>query len=259
MKKIIGLLAIVILMLPCLGFSDAVSVRLGYFVPRASLDSELWTIEFENMDFTKTDFQNTLLGFSYEHFLTRELSVVLGFDSYSQSRYGFYPDYVGYTFEEGDFAFPIDYEGDFDIGHAFSVSITPIEASLKIAPFGRRSGFIPYIGGGVSLYIWGVKLQGSMIDFADDTWVYEDPDYGDVQIYPIYEANAREETQLSVGYHAFAGLMIPFARRVAFEAEFKYHFGKGKLDKGHEDDAFRGFNEFDLSGYQISIGINYWF
>jgi hypothetical protein len=254
-----GLMAILIFLLPCLGFSHAISVRLGYFVPRASTDSELWAIEFENMDFTKPNFQNAVLGFSYEHFLTRELSVVFGFDGYSQSRYGYYRDFVGYSFEEGDFAFPIDYEGDFDIGHGFSTSITPIQASLKIAPFGRRSGIIPYLGGGVTLFIWGVKLQGSMIDFDDDSWVYEDPDYGDVQIYPIYETNARWETQLAVGYHAFAGLMIPFARRVAFEAEFKYNYGKGKLDKGREDDAFQGFNNFDLSGFQISLGINYWF
>jgi opacity protein-like surface antigen len=254
MKKIIGLTAILIFLLPYLCFSHAISVRLGYFVPRAGTDSELWTIEFENMDFTKTNFQNAVLGFSYEHFLTRELSLVFGFDGYSQSRYGFYRDFVGYSFDEGDFAFPLDYEGNFDIGHGFSTSITPIQASLKIAPFGRRSGIIPYVGGGVTLFIWGVKLQGSMIDFADDSWVFEDPDYGDVQIYPIYETNAREETQLAIGYHAFAGLMIPFARRVAFEAEFKYNYGKGKLN-----DAFEGFNNFDLSGFQISLGINYWF
>jgi opacity protein-like surface antigen len=254
MKKTIGLTAVLIFLLPCLGFSHAISVRLGYFVPRAGTDSELWTIEFENMDFTKTNFQNAILGFSYEHFLTRELSLVFGFDGYSQSRYGFYRDFVGYSFEEGDFAFPLEYEGDFDIGHGFSTSITPIQASIKVAPLGRRSGLIPYLGGGVTLFIWGVKLQGSMIDFADDSWVYEDPDYGDVQIYPIYETNAREETQFAVGYHAFAGLMIPFARRVAFEAEFKYNFGKGKLN-----DAFEGFNNFDLSGFQISLGINYWF
>ncbi len=254
MKKTIGLAALLILVLPYLGFSHAVSFRLGYFVPRASTDSELWTIEFDNMDFTKTNFQNSVLGFSYEHFLTRELSLVFGFDGFSQARYGYYRDYVGYSFFEGDFAFPSDYEGDFLVGHAFSVSITPIQASVKIAPLGRRSGLIPYVGGGVSLYIWGVKLQGDMIDFADDSWVYEDPDYGDIQIYPITQTNAREETQFSLGYHAFAGLMIPFARRLAFEAEFKYNFGKGRLDE-----AFKGFNDFDLSGFQISLGINYWF
>lgn len=254
MRKAIGLAAIMVLILPVLGFSHAVSFRLGYFVPRASSNSELWTIEFENMDFTKSNFQNAVLGFSYEHFLTREISLVFGFDGFSQSRFGYYRDYVGYSFPEGDFAFPNDYKGEFDIGHAFSVSITPIQASIKIAPFGRRSGLIPYIGGGVSLYIWGVKLQGDMIDFADDSWVYEDPDYGDVQIYPLYLTNAREETQFSVGYHAFAGLMIPFARRLAFEAEFKYNFGKGKLNE-----AFEGFNDFDLTGFQLSLGINYWF
>jgi hypothetical protein len=48
--------------------------------------------------------------------------------------------------------------------------------------------------------------------------------------------------------------MIPVASRLAIEAEFKYNVGKGSLG---ED--FEGFEDFDLGGYQISVGVNYWF
>jgi opacity protein-like surface antigen len=252
MKKTLSLIALLAILLPGLASADAITFRLGYFIPRAN--SELWKIEFENMSFKKTDYQNTVLGFTYEHFLTREVSLVVGVDSYSQTRSGTYLDYVGLSFTEGEFAFPNDYQADFYPGHSFSVSITPIQFGLKVTPLGRKSSFIPYFGGGVSVYIWNARLVGDMIDFSDDTWVYDDPDYGEVQIYPIIPTNARDETRFAVGFNGFAGFMIPFASRVAVEGEFKYSFGKGS-----HGSAFDGFDKFDLGGYQISLGINYWF
>jgi opacity protein-like surface antigen len=252
MKKTIGLVAILVLLLPTLGMSGALSFRLGYFVPRAQ--SDLWTIEFQNMSFQKSNFQTTTLGIYYEHFLTKELSLMIGVDSYNQIRLGDYKDYVGYSFDEGDFAFPSkNYDGDFAISHNFGVSITPVQMSLKLTPFGRRSSFIPYVGGGVSLYIWSVKLLGDMVDFTDE-WVYTDPDLGDVPIYGIYQAQARAESRFSVGFQAFAGFMIPVASRLALEAEFKYNVGKGNLGENFPD-----FEDFDLGGYQLSLGVNYWF
>jgi len=252
MKKTIGLVAILILLLPTLGRSGAISFRLGYIIPRAH--SDLWAIEFENMSFQKSDFQTTTLGIHYEHFLTRELSVMIGVDSYTQTELGYYRDYVGFSFDEGEFAFPAaNYTGGYSIDHNFSVSITPIQLSLKLAPFGRRSGFIPYIGGGVSLYVWTVKLLGDMVDFTDE-WFYEDPDLGDVTIYGIYQTQARAESRFSFGVQGFAGLMIPVARQLAIEAEFKYSYGKGNLGE-----AFQGFEDFDLGSYEISLGVNYWF
>lgn len=259
MKKIIACAVFLTFLLPALGFSHSISVRAGYFIPRAN--SDLWKTEFDQMNFTKSEYQNTTLGFVYEHFLTREISFSLGIEGYNQNKAGSYRDYVGYGFPgEGDFAFPADYEGDFLISHIFNVSITPIQASVKLTPLGRQSGFIPYIGGGLTLYIWSVRMQGDLIDFTDvwgydfiTGWVYKDIIEGDLPVYMIKLMDARDETKLSLGYQAFAGIMIPFAKRVAFEAEFKYNFGKGSLEN------IGGFEKFDLSGFQISLGINYWF
>ncbi len=247
MRKGVGLIAILVLLLPGLGFSGSVSFRLGYFVPNAK--SDLWEVEFENMTFTRSDFQSAVLGLSYEHFLSRELSLVIGVDAFSRTRPGIYRDFVGYSFEEGDFAYPADYEGDFAISHDFGVSFTPIQVSLKLTPFSRRSSIIPYIGGGVSMYFWSVKLWGNIIDF-EDVWIDETEN---IDIYAVKPANVREDYQITFGFQGFAGIMIPFARRAALEAEFKYWYGKGNLD------LFEGFQDFDLSGYQISLGINYWF
>jgi opacity protein-like surface antigen len=249
MKKSVGFIAILVLLLPCLGFSGGISFRLGYFVPDAK--SDLWQLEFENMTFTKSNFQSVVLGFSYEHFFTRELSLVIGIDAYSQTELGNYRDYVGYGFEEGEFAFPADYEGEFAISHEFGVSITPVQVSLKLTPFGRRSSIIPYIGGGVSMYFWSVRLQGNIVDF-EDVWTYDTGD-GLIDIYAIKPTNVREQNRITFGFQGFAGVLIPFASRIALEAEFKYYYGKGSLE------VFEGFQDFDLSGFQVSLGINYWF
>lgn len=252
MKKQIILVLVLILILPCLGLANAFSFRLGYFIPRAQ--SDLWAIEFENMNFTLSNFQNSTIGFGYERYLTREISVVLSFETYNKNKAGFYKDFVGYSFEEGDFAFPKKYyKGDFSISHSFGVSITPVQASVKLMPLGRRGSFIPYIGGGAGLYLWNVKILGLTIDFSD-AWIYEDPKLGDVEIYTVNESLLRENNRFSVGYHIFGGVMFPVGKRMAFEAEFKFNHVKGNFR-----DAFEGFEPFDLRGYQVSVGLNYWF
>jgi len=249
MKKFI-LSMILILLVPCLGFSDLVTFKVGYFIPRAS--SDLWIDEFDQMDFAKSDFTSSNFGFSYEYFFTSQISFAISVDGYSRKKVGAYVDYVGITFDEGDFAFPSDFEGDFAISHVFDVSITPIQLSLKLTPLGRKGRIIPYVGGGVGVYLWNVRLQGDIIDF-DDEWIYEDEDFI-ISIFPVKLTDAREDNKLKIGYHAFGGLMFPIANRISIEAEIKYNFVEGALTEG-----FEGFEDFDLSGYQFSVGLNYWF
>jgi len=253
MKKTLIFLTALILFIPSIVFSDIISFKVGYFIPRAQYDNpddNLWQIEFDQMDFNKSSFQNTDFGFGYEYFLSREISIVLNISGYNKKKPGAYNDYVGYSDYDGDWAYPEDFEGEFVPSHTFSVSITPIQASLKLTPMGRKHKIIPYIGGGIGIYLWNVYLQGDMIDF-DDPWIDEE---WNVEIYPIYSVDAREENRISIGYHGFGGIMIPVANRISLEAEFKYNFLKGILKEG-----FEGFDPFDLSGYQISIGMNYWF
>jgi opacity protein-like surface antigen len=250
MKKTIGLLAGLVLLLPTLGISGALSFRLGYFVPRA--ESDLWKIEFENMTFQKSDFQTTTLSIFYEHFLTKELSLLVGVDTYTKTELGDYEGYVGVDVEDVYLAIPSQYSEGFYISHNFSVSSTPIQLSLKLTPLGRRSGFIPFVGGGIALYVWSVKLLGDMIDFTDEVPLTDG--VNDFMGYGIYDTQARAESRFSFGFQAFAGFMIPVASRIAIEAEFKYSQCKGDLG-----DAFEGFQDFDLGGYQFAVGVNYWF
>jgi len=249
MKKSLILFLALIFLIPSLAFSNIFTFKAGLFIPRAQ--SDLWTTEFENMSFSKTNYTTTNFGFAYEYFLTREASLVIGVDSYSKNKFGSYEGLVGFELIEGYFAFPIeDYEGNYFPAHAFNISITPIQLSLKLTPMGRTGKFIPYVGGGVGLYLWNVRLNGDLVDF-DDVWVYV-PD--GIDIYPITTVDAWESNRISFGYHAFGGIMVPFTKRMTFEVEFKYNRAQGELKE-----AFEGFEPFDLSGYQISLGLNYWF
>ena len=154
MKKYLMILTALLLLVPSLSFSDVVSFKVGFFMPRAQ--SDLWEIEFENMNFTKSHFQTTNFAFSYEYFVSREFSLVFGVDGYTKNKSGFYNEYVGDEIDGLYYAF--DYGDGFPISHVFSVSITPIQFSLKFTPFGRKGKILPYVGGGVGAYLWTVRL-----------------------------------------------------------------------------------------------------
>jgi opacity protein-like surface antigen len=254
MKKTLILMTALILMIPGFVFSDLVTFKVGYFIPRTQYDvreDNLWWIEFDQMTFSKTNYQTTNFGFGYEYFFSNHLSLVLNVEGYSKSKMGQYLDYVGIQDFDGDWAYPADeFYGDFIPAHTFHVSITPFQLSLKIAPLGRSQKIIPYIGGGVGVYLWSVRLFGDVIDFSDEWW---DEAY-EVVIYPVITWDAREENKLKIGFQGFAGIMIPLANRISLEAEFKYSYAMADFTE-----AFQGFERFDLSGYQISIGMNYWF
>jgi opacity protein-like surface antigen len=258
MKRTLILAIALTIMIPAIATPDTITLKAGYYFPTAhgGLDS-LWKIEFDQMSFKKSNMKASILGASYEYFLSKELSLEISVDTYNKTKAGFYRDYVGYQFDEGNFAFPAsDYKnGDFDVAHNLSVRLTPVQLSLKVLPLGRRGRFIPYVGGGVGLYFWSVGLRGEMIDFTDQ-WIYSDPQLGDVTIYKINQADTFEGGRMNIGYQAFGGLMFPIGNRITLNGEFRYNFIKGKFKS---DSAFAGFEDFDLSGYALTFGLNYWF
>lgn len=250
MKKLFILIAAVLIALPALGLCDTFSFRVGYYFPKA--DSDLWQTQFENLTLTRADYQSAMFGLSYEHSFNPFFSLEVAADYYSRSRSGFYKDYEGISFADGDFAFnSSQVSGDFSLVQTFSVSILPIQLNLKITPLGRRGWLIPYFGGGAALNIWSVRIFGDMVDFSQPTPFVTDS--GDtVTGYPTAVVDARD-THLAVSYQAFAGVMYPVGGRMSVDAGFKYFIGQGDLKK------IQGFQPVDLNGFLLFIGFNYWF
>ena len=76
-------------------------------------------------------------------------------------------------------------------------------------------------------------------------------------IYGVAPADAQAERPGRVGYHAFAGLMVPVGQP-------GHHFGRVPLslregDSSSQDGAFPDYEDFDLGGYALTAGLNYWF
>lgn len=255
MKKFVPVFLVIMFLFSSTALANIFTLRYGYFVPsmKGGEDS-LWKIEFDNMSFRKSDYQGGMLGLAYEYFINRNISFVLSLDFYSRNKGGFYRDWAMFSFGNQEFAFPASLypNGDMII-HSFEVSKTPFQVSIKVTPLGRRVRFVPYFGGGAGLYLWSVRIHGRMIDFSDP-YVYEDPYYGDVDVYPVSYVISNESNRFSIGYHGFAGVMLPIGYRTTLDLGVRYNFLKVNFR-----DAFEGFEKFDLSGYVLTIGLNYWF
>jgi opacity protein-like surface antigen len=274
MKKAIVLAVGLALLLPSLSFADSFSVRFGYYMPRAvsesylgqHADTSLWGIEFYNMNFALKDFRGGILGLSYERFLGPNLSLLVSVESFSRRKLGDYYDYSQAEFTDGWYAFtvgeePSDIPDLYYITHSFKVSSTPVTASVKFTPLGRKTRLIPYVGGGVGAYFWSTGIFGDMPDFnpLDEygdpiEYYYPDPLYGDITVYPVLQVNSRERG-VAFGCHAFAGVQVPIGYRATIDAEARYHWARGRFNDGYLLD----FEDFELGGLALSIGFSYWF
>jgi len=259
MKKLTVLAVGLLLLVPTLAFSDSITLRLGYFMPRALTNSyltghpdSLWTIELDQMSFQPKDYRGGMIGISYERFLGPNLSLALTLDGYNKSEVGFYNDWVLNTLTDGDFAFPYEFYLGEDIVHSFRATVTPLQLSLKFLPLGRRIKIIPYVGGGASLVFASVRMFGDQVNFADP-WIYTDPDLGDIDIYPV-ESLAARESEMAFGWHAFAGIQVPLGYRATIEAEARYHAAQVRFDN-----MFVDFDAFEVGGLAVTVGLSYWF
>ena len=252
-KKILALAAFLVIGAALPAAANTVTVRFSFNMP--TMKSDFWTTDFANMNYKRTNFQDTSFGIDYEIFLTRELSLVFSFDTFTKSKAGVYQKYVAYQLDNGDFAFPNSFRGDFTPGHSLRFTVTPLQASIKIMPLGRRVKVIPYLGGGVGLYIYSLRMTGDLVDFSDP-YVYTESGYPDVAVYPVYSVDAMEGEdfgRLAIGYQVFGGLQVPIGSRLTLAGECKYSAAKSKMTN------FIGFAPLDLGGLQLSLGITYWF
>jgi hypothetical protein len=184
MKRALVPLALMLLALTAVpAAADLASLRLSFNIP--SMRSDFWTTEFDQMTLSRQGFQEASFGLSYELFLSRHFSLVLGVDTFSRHKGGFYRDYVAYSFDNGEFAFPNSFYGDYVPSHKVRYSVTPIQLSIKLTPLGRTAGLIPYLGAGVGLYFFNLRREGDLIDFSDDSFVYVDSLGVETPVYPI--------------------------------------------------------------------------
>ena len=218
MKRTIMLLLILVLGSGIL-FSQSINLKIGLFIP--SLQSDLWEVNMRNLAFNKSDMSNAYYGAEYEVFLNRYTSFSLGIGRYTKNVYTQYKDY---TYQDGS-----------PIFQNIALRITPIEANIKLYPFGHRYVFFPYFGAGAGLFAWTYQQYGDFVIFPDAS---------------IEEGFAETKT-FSFGFNGRVGLVFRFHPRVALAVEGKYQYLRGRLS-GY----FEGFDLLDLGGITATFGVN---
>lgn len=217
---------IILLLVLALGsgilLAQSINLKIGLFKP--SLRSDLWQDNMYNLAFNKTDMLNAYYGAEYEFFLDRYTSFSLETGSYSRDVYTQYRDY---TYEDGG-----------PILQNISLRIIPIEANIKLYPFGRRAVFFPFFGFGAGLYAWTYQQYGDFVIFPD----------------AYIEEGFAETRTFSIGFSGRAGLVYRFLPRMALAIEGKYQYLRGRLS-GY----FEGFELLDLGGITATVGIHIYF
>jgi hypothetical protein len=200
-------------------FSQSVNFKIGLFSP--SMRSDLWEENLNNLAFNKSDMLDGYYAAEYEFFFNRFAAFTVEVGKYSKEIYSEYRDY---TFAD-----------DSPIMQDIYLSVTPIEANIKLYPFGHRKVFFPFVGVGVGLYAWTYQQWGDFVIFPD---------------LEIREGFAETET-FSFGFNARAGLILRFHHRLGLALEAKYQHVRGQLSG-----SFEGFELFDLGGLTCTAGIH---
>ncbi len=204
--------------------AESLSIRIGALIPRAQ--SDIWDLNIAETTFTRTQLIGGMLGAGIDIFWSRWVNTSLFVYAYERD----------VDVEDRDFVYP---DGT-PIARTITLNVVPIEMTLKFLPLGRmRRGAIPYLGGGVGLYIWKYHEIG---DFVFDR-------FGD----PFIDFDEFQASGVEIGWHVLAGIQIRIGRRSTLDFEIKYHDARG--DMGRD---FPGFNPIDLSGVSLLTGISFW-
>jgi len=257
MKKHLIPIIIGILFIPNFLFADIITFKLGYFIPRAN--GELWESEVAHLTFNRSSFNSFSFCLGYEFFLSDKISLALNLEGFSKKARGYYKVNMIYSEknEEGreiELFVPYDQKKEFfRYKHEFRVGITPILVSAKVYPLGRTRRLHPFLGGGTGLYLWSAAVDGAWFDFRDERTYHDEDSNEDVSGYLI-EYEVQSENKVTIGWHLLGGVMLPIGKKLTFDLELKHYFAEGKFSE-----FFSNFGSFDISGFQIFIGLNYVF
>ena len=111
-----------------------------------------------------------------------------------------------------------------------------IHLGTRIFPLGFRDRkLIPYLGGGFGYFEYDMNTRSP----GDYEYVYSD------EFHDYYELDIHHDT-IAHGYFSYlsTGLFLPLGERHMLQLEYRYDFDKD-------------YKQYDMSGYQITIGFAY--
>ncbi len=218
-------ITILILLLPGLVFATtSIGFMMGQFRPNAN--SDIWSVNFDNLILSAKNFNNTIYYFEWEN-IRRRSGLFFGFGSYLTRVNTEYRDWVW-----GDGS-PIEQQITF--------KEVPFQIGWRFYPIPVwRKGILPFVGVGIEYVSWEWRQEGDFIDFSDPGL-------------PIYYGDYRR-TSGNFGVFLNGGVVVKFDRRYALRLSAIYHMAKGNLEP-----VFLDFEPIDLSGLMLMAGISIYY
>jgi len=231
-RKSVCTVVVVVALSCCIGTpawaqQSSLSLNLGYFALRGEDTRILDDVIVENLGlfaFDLEQFNNTSVGAEWLIGLGDYAEAGLGVGFYQQTVFSVYDDFIN---DDGS-----------EILQDFKLRVTPVTATVRFFPFGKRSTIQPYAGAGVGLFNWRYSEVGEFIDFSTfnldvfrDRFVADGNDVGAVYL---------------------GGIRARFGSRYAVGLEFRYQDVQGVvgIDQGFLEERI------DLGGLTTSFTFN---
>jgi hypothetical protein len=211
-----------------------VSLSIGYFEPRGSGD--LWSINQRHLGVDEQDFGDVLFAFR----IAAPINRFVAFESGA----GYYQADV--ETEDQDFT----YTSGRPIEQDLHLDLLPLTVTMKIMPFGMYSEehpegplrkVIPYLGIGGGALLWEYREHGDFV-------------FGRDQAVPTLVHDEFTSQGVAFEYHGVLGVDINLAREMALFVEARWSRARDDLSSDYS-----GFDEFDLSGDSLSVGLRFRF
>ena len=187
---------------PAWAQDSSLSLNLGHFALRGEDTRIVDDVLVENLGlfaFDLDQFNNTSVGVEWLVGGGDYVEVGLGVGYYQQTVFSVYNDFVN---DDGT-----------EIPQDFKLRVTPVTATVRFFPFGKRSPVQPYAGAGVGFFNWRYSEVGEFIDFNTfdvfrDQFVAEGNDVGPVYLGGVrVRAGSRYAVGLEVRYQDVQGVV----------------------------------------------------
>jgi hypothetical protein len=209
-----------------------IGFRIGRFFPRA--DSELFDMVTDELTLEKSDFWSWNLGFDGGANLHEHVDLIFSLDYSKRTVDSEFRDYVD--------------DRDLPIAQTTRFERLPLTAGIKVllVPRGRQVGrfsfvpsrFVPFVGAGAGFMWYRFRQVGDFVDF--DT-------------YEIFPANLESRGWTPTVY-AGGGADINLVNRLYLTMDVRYFWASTELKRD-----FVGFDEIDLAGPQVTVGLQWHF
>lgn len=208
--------------------SVQLSVRGSYFVPRAN--SEVFDFTRDQLTVDKSDFNTLGIGAEIAIRLSERTDVAVGFGYGQSETRSEFRDFIG--------------TDDLPIEQTTTFARVPVTASVKyyLGDRGRSvsrlawipSKVTPYVGAGGGFVWYEFKQAGEFVDF---------------NTFDIFNGHFRSDG-VAPTVHGFVGADLSIGGNWVLTGEARYSFADVEMDRDFVD-----FDDIDLAGFQVTVGL----